>query len=88
MNDVQIFWSLCAECVEFLSQMRSGAVLMESRHGEGQTDKQGLYQRKRSDRVLTTYSRSKTHKRLISVSDELIIDTCLDGQPVKSSEKG
>ena len=55
MNDVQLFWSLCAECVEFLSQMRSGAVLMESRHGDGQTDKQGLYQRKRSDRVLTTY---------------------------------
>ena len=46
MNGVQTFWSLCGECVEFLSQMRSGAVLMESRHGEGQTDKQGLYQRK------------------------------------------
>ena len=30
---------------------------MESRHGEGKTDKQGLYQRKRSDRVLTTYIR-------------------------------
>ena len=57
MSDVQMFWSLCAECVEFLSQMRSGAVLMESRHGDGQTDKQGLYQRKRSDRVLTTYIR-------------------------------
>ena len=57
MNDVQMFWSLCAECVEFLSQMRSGAILIESRHGEGQTDKQGLYQRKRSDRVLTTYIR-------------------------------
>ena len=56
MNDVQVFWSLCAECVEFLSQMRSRAVLMESRHG-GQTDKQGLYQRKRSDRVLIAYSR-------------------------------
>ena len=55
MNDVQMFWSLCAECVKFLSQMRSGAVSMESRHGEGQTDKQGLYQRKRSDKVLTTY---------------------------------
>ena len=53
MSDVQMCWSLCVECVEFLSQMRSGAVLMESRHGEGQTDKQGLYQRKRSDRVLT-----------------------------------
>ena len=47
MSDVQMFWSLCTECVEFLSQMRSGAVLMESRHGEGQTDKQGLYQRKK-----------------------------------------
>ena len=54
MNDVQMFWSLCAECVEFLSQRRSGAVLVESRHRESQTDKQGLYQRKRSDRVLTT----------------------------------
>ena len=30
---------------------------MESRHGEGQRDKQGLYQRKKSDRVLTTYTR-------------------------------
>ena len=57
MNDVQMFRSLCAECVGFLSQMRSGAVLMESRHGEGQTDKQGLYQSKRSDRLLTTYIR-------------------------------
>ena len=55
MSDVQMFWSLCAECVEFLSQMRSVAVLMESRHGEGQTGEQGLYQRKGSDRVLTTY---------------------------------
>ena len=57
MSDVQMFWSLCAECVEFLSQRRSRAVLMESRHSEGQTDKEGLYQRKRSDRVLTTYIR-------------------------------
>ena len=55
MNDVQMFWSFCVECVKFWSQMRSGAVLMESRHGEGQTDKQRLYQGKRSDRVLTTY---------------------------------
>ena len=30
---------------------------MESKHGEGQTDEQGLYQRKRSDRVSTTYIR-------------------------------
>ena len=29
---------------------------MESRH-EGQTDKEGLYQRKRSDRALTAYTR-------------------------------
>ena len=57
MNDVKMFWSLCAECVEFLSQMKNGAVLMDSRHGEGLTDTQGLYQRKRSDRVLTTYIR-------------------------------
>ena len=27
-----MFWSLCVECVEFLSQRRSGDVLMESRH--------------------------------------------------------
>ena len=39
MNNVQMFWSLCAECIEFLTQMRRGDVLMESRHGEGQTDK-------------------------------------------------
>ena len=57
MSNVQMFWSLCAECLEFLSQRRSGAVLMESRYGEGQTDKQGLYQRKRSDSVLTAYNR-------------------------------
>ena len=54
LSDIQMFRSLCAECVEFLSLTRSGAVLMESRHGEGQTDKQGLYKRKRSDRALTT----------------------------------
>ena len=47
MNDVQMFWSLCAECVELLSQRRSGAVLMESRLGEGQTDKQGLLSEKK-----------------------------------------
>ena len=56
MSDVKIFWSFCAECVELFSQKSSGAVFMESRHG-AQTDKQGLYQRKRSDRVLTTYTR-------------------------------
>ena len=47
MSDVQMFWSLCVECVEFLSQMRSAAVLTESKQGEGQTDKQGLYLRKK-----------------------------------------
>ena len=41
MSDVQMFWSLCVKCIEFLSQIKSGAVLMESSHGEGQTDKQG-----------------------------------------------
>ena len=51
MSDVQMFWSLCAECVELLSQRRSRAVLMDSRHAEDQTDKRGLYQRKRSDSV-------------------------------------
>ena len=40
-----MLWSLSAEClVELLSQRRSGAVLMESTHEEGQTDKQGLRQ--------------------------------------------
>ena len=57
MSDVQMFWSVCGEFIKFLSQRRSGAVLMEGRNGKGQTDKQGLYQRKRSDRVLTTYTR-------------------------------
>ena len=50
MSDVQIVWSLCAECIEFPSLNSSGAVLMESRHGEGRTDKQGLCQWKRKDR--------------------------------------
>ena len=57
MSDVQMFWSLSAECVEFLSQRGSRTVSMESRHGEGQTDKQELHQRKRSNRVLTVYTR-------------------------------
>ena len=30
-----MFSSLYAECIEFLSQRRSGAVLIDSRHGEG-----------------------------------------------------
>ena len=57
MSDARMFWSLCAECVEFLRQRRSGAVLVESRHEGDQTNKQGPYQRKGSDRVLTTYTR-------------------------------
>ena len=43
--------------VQILSQRKSGAVLIESRHEEGQTDKQRLHQRKSSDGVLTTYTR-------------------------------
>ena len=39
MNNVQMCWSLCADCVHFFSQRRSGAVLMESRYEEGQTDR-------------------------------------------------
>ena len=31
--------------------------MMEGRHEDGQTNKQGLYQRKRGDRVLTSYTR-------------------------------
>ena len=33
---------------------------MESRHEEGQTNQQGLYQRKGSDKVLTTYTQYMT----------------------------
>ena len=67
MSDDQICWSSCAECVESLSQRGSGAVLMERRHEEGQTDKQGLYQRKRSDdsriaRQLLTLNSSKAEE--------------------------
>ena len=49
MSNFQMFWSLCAEYVEFSSLRRSGAVLLESRHGEGQTDKQGLHQREKKE---------------------------------------
>ena len=52
-----MFWSLCAECLEFLGQRRSGAVLIESRHEEVQLGKQGLYRIKGSDRVVTSYIR-------------------------------
>ena len=57
MSKCLVFMCGMRRILKFLSQMRSGAVLMESRHEEGRTDKQGLYQRKRSDRVLTTYIR-------------------------------
>ena len=59
VSDVQMFRSLRVESVEFSSQMRSGAVLMENRHGKGQTDKRAVSEKKG-----------------------------LDGQPMKSSEKG
>ena len=62
MSDVQMFWSLCVEWVEFLSQRKSGAVLMESRN-QGQTDKQGLYQRKRSVLSTTLGCLSKKEKK-------------------------
>ena len=57
MRDLQMFCSLYAEFVDFLGQRGSGAVLMESRCKERQADKRELYQRKRSNRVLTTYIR-------------------------------
>ena len=40
------------EYVAFLSQKRSGAVLMEHTHEEDKMNKQGLYQRKRNDKEL------------------------------------
>ena len=49
MSDVQMFWPLCVECMEFLSQKRSRAFLMESRCEKVRQKKQGLYQIKRSD---------------------------------------
>ena len=39
-----------------MSQKRSEAVSMESTHEEDLTDKQGLNQRKRSDKELITYT--------------------------------
>ena len=53
ISNSQMFLFLDAEFVQFLSQMRSGAVLMESTHEEGQKGKQGKFQKKRSDKVLT-----------------------------------
>ena len=46
MSNVQMFWPLCVECIEFSSQRRSGAVLKKSRHGEGQTDNRGCIREK------------------------------------------
>ena len=57
MSGSQVFSFLRAEFVEFLSQRRSGAVLMESTHEEGQKGKQGQFRRKRSDKVLTFCTR-------------------------------
>ena len=70
MSDVQMFWSLCAECIEFLNQRRNRAVLMESRHEKGQTDKQGLHQRKRSDSVGYLYLIHAWMGRVVSFEDE------------------
>ena len=55
MRDVK-FGSMCI-MRRVLEKRRSGAVSVDSRHEEDQTDKQELYQRKRSDRVLTTCTR-------------------------------
>ena len=76
-----MFWSLCAECVEFLSQRRSWAVLMESRHGEGQTDMHGLYQRNRSDLLFPPHSvsacivpHSTNHTQMQNPYSECVLD--------------
>ena len=66
MSDVQMFWPSCAESVEFLSQSRSGAVLMQSRHEKGPSDKQGLYQRKQkgvTECLQLILDRCTLHKR-------------------------
>ena len=52
---------------------------MESRHGEGQTDKQGLYRGKISDRVLTTYT--SRHNPRAYPSDFLAVLPVLSGYP-------
>ena len=51
-----MFW----DCIEFLRQKRRGAVLVESTHKEGHTNKQELYQRKRNDKELITYTQYLT----------------------------
>ena len=43
--------------LRFLESRGGGDVVTESRHEEGLAGKQGLYQRKRSDKVLTTCTR-------------------------------
>ena len=46
MSDVQMFFFMCG-MRRVLESEKERAVLMESRHGESQTDKQGLYLRKK-----------------------------------------
>ena len=50
MSGSQMFLFLRAEFIQFLSQRRSGAVLMESTHEESQKGKQGQFRSKRSDK--------------------------------------
>ena len=58
MSGSQMCSFLRAEFVEFLSQRRSGDVLMESNiHEEGQKSKQVQFRRKRSDEVFTFCTR-------------------------------
>ena len=57
MSGSQMFLFLRAEFVEFLSQRRSRDVLMESTLEDSQKGKQGQFQRKRSDKVLTFCTR-------------------------------
>ena len=50
----------CSNVLVFMCGMRRVLESEEEQScldGEGQTDKQGLYQRKRNDRTLTTYTR-------------------------------
>ena len=44
----------------FLSQERSGGVLMESTHDKDQTDKVELYQRKGTEKELVTFTTYQT----------------------------
>ena len=45
---------------------------MESRHGEGQTDKQGLYQRKRGDRVRWNETQIINHSTSKHIASNLV----------------